>query len=103
MICTSKHGVLPHWLEALVLETVLWVKNHTDDWVTVKFEILTSCPPEHKKIFSKAHPVKGHRLNKLERKIVARWWQLTNVQLKVRGPKQPLIKSNEELPEKELA
>lgn len=94
MICTSKHGALPDWLEILVLETAIWIKNRTDDWLTVKFELVACSPADQRCLFSRIKPGKGPRINKFERKIIARWWQLTNVQLKLR-PSKTLVKGNE--------
>ena len=68
----------------------LWVKAYTDDWVTVKEEILTELTNEDRQRFSRRDEKSKEilALNEMELELVAFWKRLTGVELRLRSYKE---------------
>ncbi len=82
--------MLPKNVERAARMAAFWVKDHTDDWVTVKEEILTELVNEDRQLFSRrdAKSKEILALNDMELELVTFWKQLTGVELRLRSYKE---------------
>ncbi len=82
--------MLPKNVERATRMAAVWVKAYTDDWVTVKEEILTELTNEHRQLFSRRDPKSKEilALNDMELELVTFWKQLTGVELRLRSFKE---------------
>lgn len=82
--------MLPKNVERAARRAALWVKDYTDDWVTVKEEILTELVNEDRQLFSRrdAKSKEILALNEMELELVTFWKQLTGVELRLRSYKE---------------
>jgi hypothetical protein len=82
--------MLPPNVERAARMAALWVRDFTDDWVTVKEEILSELTNEDRQLFSRRDPKSKEilALNDMELELVAFWKQLTGVELCLRTYKE---------------
>lgn len=82
--------MLPKNVERAARMAALWVKNYTDDWVTVKEELLTELVNEDRQLFSRrdAKTKEILALNDMELELVTFWKDLTGVELRLRSYKE---------------
>lgn len=82
--------MLPERVEKAARLAALWVKDYTDDWVTVKEEILTELTNDDRQLFSRrdAKSKEILTLNEMELELVTFWKQLTGVELRLRSYKE---------------
>src|SRR5574338_1501878 len=82
--------MIPKSVELATRLAALWVKDYTDDWVTVKEEILTELTNEDRQLFSRRDPKSKEilALNDMELELVVLWKQLTGIELRLRTYKE---------------
>lgn len=82
--------MIPQSVERATRLAALWVRSHTDDWVTVKEEILTELTNEDRQLFSRRDPKSKEilALNDMELELVVLWKELTGVELRLRTYKE---------------
>lgn len=82
--------MLPKNVEKATRLAALWVRNYTDDWVTVKEEILTELTNDYRQLFSRRDEKTKEilALNEMELELVKFWKQLTGVELRLRSYKE---------------
>ena len=82
--------MIPKPVELATRLAALWVKDYTDDWVTVKEEILTELTNEDRQLFSRRDPKSKEilALNDMELELVVLWKQLTGIELRLRTYKE---------------
>lgn len=82
--------MLPERVEKAARLAALWVKDYTNDWVTVKEEILTELTNDDRQLFSRrdAKSKEILALNEMELELVTFWKQLTGVELRLRSYKE---------------
>lgn len=78
--------VIPKEVLEIVHDVRLWVRNLTDDWNTVKREIVFELHPDYRHHFTTRDPITKENitLNEMEQALHAYWEQLTGVKLVVR-------------------
>jgi hypothetical protein len=77
-ICTD----IPPEIVAAVTMASSYMKDETDDWVTIKRMLLLVLPFKYRTCFSTRDPLtKEQRLNDVERSIINLWKELTGVEL----------------------
>jgi len=81
---------IPVKVERAIRLTVIWVKDLTDDWVSLKEQILNEVDNDTRKLFTKRDERTKNivALNQMELEIVALWKELTGVELKLRSFKE---------------
>lgn len=82
--------MIPQNVEKAARLAALWVKDYTDDWVTVKEEILTELTNEDRQLFSRRDEKTKEilALNEMELELVTFWKELTGVELRLRSYKE---------------
>lgn len=82
--------MLPNSVERATRLAALWVRDFTDDWVTVKEEILTELTNEDRQLFSRRDSKSKEilALNEMELELVTLWKQITGVELRLRSYKE---------------
>lgn len=81
---------IPVKVERAIRLTVIWVKDLTDDWVSLKEQILNEVDNDTRKLFTKRDERTKNivALNEMELDIIKLWKQLTGVELKLRSFKE---------------
>lgn len=75
---------LPENLKNRVRYVARYVLDSTDDWFTVKKELLQVLAPRDRALLSRRHKTsKKHFINDLERDLMIFWERLTSVRLKI--------------------
>lgn len=82
--------MIPQNVEKAARLAALWVRDFTDDWVTVKEEILTELTNEDRQLFSRRDEKTKEilALNEMELELVTFWKGLTGVELRLRSYKE---------------
>lgn len=80
-------SALPANVERAARFAALWVRDLTDDWVTVKEEVLLELDNDGRSLFSKRDPKTKEvtSMNPMEEELVALWKELTGVNLQLRS------------------
>jgi len=72
-------------IEAILDDAIAFVSGYigdTDDWVTVKKELLKSLPAKYRTLFSTRDPVtKRQSLNDFDRFMMEKWFRTTGTRL----------------------
>lgn len=78
-ICNSN---IPPEIQQAVELAAGYMKNETDDWVTIKRMLLLVLPSKYRSLFSTRDPhTKEQRVNDFERNVINLWQELTGVEL----------------------
>lgn len=82
--------MIPLAVEQATRIAAMWVRRLTDDWVTVKVEIMGELSNEGKKLFTRRDELtkENFSLNDMELELVALWREITGVELKLRSYKE---------------
>ncbi len=82
-------SALPANVERAARNAALWVRGLTDDWVSVKEEILTELDNDTRALFTRRDERTKEilALNDMELRVVALWKELTGVDLQLRSYK----------------
>jgi hypothetical protein len=68
--------MIPEKVEEKIREVMSYAE--TDDWLTVKKEIVRSLPWKYRTLFSRRHPItKEQQLNDFELEVIKRWEELS--------------------------
>ena len=80
-------AIVPKVVLNAIHDVRLWVRNLTDDWSTVKREIISELHYLDRACFSSKDPVTKKEVppNEMERAIIDYWEELTGVRLVVRS------------------
>lgn len=71
-----------------VIDYVLLYAGSSEDWLSVKKEILWILPPRRRSLFSRRHySTKKHTINKFEQEVMAYWKKKTGLELKIADDK----------------
>ena len=77
--CTTS---IPPEIDNVLVMAASYIKDETGDWMTVKRMLLLILPYKFRMFFSTRDPhTKEQRLNEFEHSVIARWKDLTGVDL----------------------
>lgn len=77
--CTT---LIPPEIDKTLVMAASYMKDETDDWMTIKRMLLLILPYKFRMYFSTRDPhTKEQRLNEFEKAVIFRWNSLTGVEL----------------------
>jgi hypothetical protein len=81
-LCPDGSPQIPTDVDAALQQVATYMKDETDDWMTIKRIMLLILPFRHRLLFSTRDPVtKEQSLNAFERKLIVKWHEITGREL----------------------